>query len=393
MQQNEVQVTIHLVPAPPEWGELFEVDELKEVVFVCEGILLAFGQQQTYDGVLIRQHFELLQSVMALTQHIEIVTKDVLDWEQLLRKLKLMLPQFVWVRGGLSTKEMQHVYYFDFIPLAYRETGFPFEIQLPRSIQQQLFFPEDEAVESLISKIIQLILEEHFLLTEEKNLLKPDKQPSLPENKVFGTSEDHRQLFEQLQLDNEKLAMQLESLQYTLMSEGLSHFEVELEEVADFENWNKRLRVSLRDYQQMMKKAKSLERMWRLNDELVTKTEKMTVTDTQCVYEREQVKQIKETISFGDIFLVLDECEAIEKRIKINYHPWFRKPYVQMITMDYNSLANKAAYFDILQAESYLLEQVVKQNSRKEINPFNEQVILEKEKSDVSETRNNKSRS
>lgn len=243
----------------------------------------------------------------------------------------------------------------------------------------------------MVSEITTIIVNDELLLTDENQPLAVSSESSeyngLPEEFSKEGLED-----QQLRLENQKLTKQLERLQYTLMSEGLSHFEVGLQESeTDFEEWDRPLRISLREYRQLMQKAKSLERVWRLNDEMVRKTEKMIVTDTQFVYEREQVKQIKETISFSDIFLVLDECEEIEERVKVKYRPWFRKPYVKMIKMDYDSLVDKAAYFDILQAESFVLEELSKEQTAQEIKEVNElnERFFAKEKEDVRETVNN----
>lgn len=391
MKRSELQVDIHPVPAPQKAVSLYETEELKEINFVCKRLLSTYNREQDYDEEAILQHFELLQSVMSLTQHIEIITKDRLDWERLLKKLGGILPQFVWIKGSHLKNPHQQVYYFDFIPLAYRQQGFPVEINLATSLQQQLFFPEEWSTEALVSEITTIIVNDELLLTDENQPLAVSSESSeyngLPEEFSKEGLED-----QQLRLENQKLTKQLERLQYTLMSEGLSHFEVGLQESeTDFEEWDRPLRISLREYRQLMQKAKSLERVWRLNDEMVRKTEKMIVTDTQFVYEREQVKQIKETISFSDIFLVLDECEEIEERVKVKYRPWFRKPYVKMIKMDYDSLVDKAAYFDILQAESFVLEELSKEQTAQEIKEVNElnERFFAKEKEDVRETVNN----
>lgn len=54
---------------------------------------------------------------------------------------------------------------------------------------------------------------------------------------------------------------------------------------------------------------------------------------------------------------VIDEQNVtFESRVKLYERPWFRKPYARIMKMDYDNLLRKAAYFDLLQSESYLLE-------------------------------------
>lgn len=109
MKRSELQVDIHPVPAPQKAVSLYETEELKEINFVCKRLLSTYNREQDYDEEAILQHFELLQSVMSLTQHIEIITKDRLDWERLLKKLGGILPQFVWIKGSHLKNPHQQV--------------------------------------------------------------------------------------------------------------------------------------------------------------------------------------------------------------------------------------------------------------------------------------------
>ncbi|OJG69663.1 hypothetical protein RV10_GL000742 [Enterococcus pallens] len=74
------------------------------------------------------------------------------------------------------------------------------------------------------------------------------------------------------------------------------------------------------------------------------------------------MKQIKANLSTRDIHFVLYECQVIESRAKVHARPWFRKPYVKLMKMDYDNLLSKAAYFDLLQGESSVLERIVREH-------------------------------
>ena len=74
------------------------------------------------------------------------------------------------------------------------------------------------------------------------------------------------------------------------------------------------------------------------------------------------MNEIKDNFSTRDIHFVLYECQVIESRARVHARPWFRKPYVKLMKMDYDNLLSKAAYFDLLQGESALLEQMVREH-------------------------------
>lgn len=159
---------------------------------------------------------------------------------------------------------------------------------------------------------------------------------------------------------NQKLEMVIEKLELSMLYSGVQYFD--RSQPKEESDWDKRLTISLREYTYLLQKARFLEQMWHLNGELVNKTEKMTVTGDKLVYERDQVKQIKANLSARDIHFVLYECQVIESRAKVHARPWFRKPYVKLMKMDYDNLLNKAAYFDLLQGESATLEKIVREH-------------------------------
>ncbi|MGK0551212.1 hypothetical protein ACSFB8_03645 [Enterococcus faecalis] len=162
---------------------------------------------------------------------------------------------------------------------------------------------------------------------------------------------------ERLRLVNEKLELVLESLELSMLHSGIKYFDSQLP--AEDEQWHIYLKVSLKEYTYLLQKAKYLEQMWHINEELVQKTEKMTVTKNVLTYERGQIHKSALHFSAKDINLVLHECNVIESRVKVRKWPWFKKPYVKIMKMDHDNLLRKAAYFDLLQGESFLLEQKI----------------------------------
>ena len=258
----------------------------------------------------------------------------------------------------------------DFVPLVFREAGFPFAIHLEDSLKQQ--FPTNP--EDALTRAEQLLLElaeQHFSEGIVKEAVStPVEQVETQANDSAQESavtiervqqEEIRQESQskaRLRAVNQKLEMVIEKLELSMLYSGIQYFERESKEESD---WDKRIKISLREYTYLLQKARFLEQMWNLNGELVNKTEKMTVTGNKLVYERDQVKQIKANLSARDIHFVLYECQVIESRAKVHARPWFRKPYVKLMKMDYDNLLSKAAYFDLLQGESALLERMVRE--------------------------------
>ena len=230
--------------------------------------------------------------------------------------------------------------------------------------------PRESTIRSMTSSLMAFLdeKEEKRKTTETKETserapVKPS-QPSengtvaIPERKMTqhkGTK--------YLQNLNKRLEMTIENLEQAMLYGGIHYFSLD-NELKEEEDWDKQLTISLREYTYLIQKGKFLEQVWQLNGDLVDKTEKMTVKvnahGNKLIYERNQVKKIKENLTSQDIQFVLNECQLIESRVKVRTRPWFRKPYAKLMKMDYDNLLRKAAYFDLLQGENGILERTVK---------------------------------
>ncbi|WP_071879695.1 hypothetical protein, partial [Enterococcus pallens] len=295
------------------------------------------------------------------------------DWLSFWQSLHQFFPQFAWIKAQTEEpKYGRRIYRFDFIPLTFREVGFPFAIHLEESLTQQFPLSAEEALE----RAEQLLLElagQHLSDVPPKSKEAPEKVETIPVTEVAEQVKEAEVSVNRVQQEevkqesqskarlravNQKLEMVIEKLELSMLYSGIQYFNQESKEESD---WDKRIKISLREYTYLLQKARFLEQMWNLNGELVNKTEKMTVTGNKLVYERDQVKQIKANLSARDIHFVLYECQVIESRAKVHARPWFRKPYVKLMKMDYDNLLSKAAYFDLLQGESALLERMVRE--------------------------------
>ncbi|MGG5317798.1 hypothetical protein IGI49_002537 [Enterococcus sp. AZ071] len=374
VKQAQNQLALYPTPAPLMQEELLKQPVLEEIERACEYLYAPHGTLNEDQRKKIYQHFEQLFHFMNSSYHVELLLPTgYFDWSGFWQSLHQFFPQFAWIKAQTEEpKYGRRIYRFDFIPLTFREVGFPFAIHLEDSLMQQFPLSAEEALE----RAEQLLLElagQHLSDVPPKSKEAPEKLATVPvkqaeeqvkEAKVSVArvqQEDVKQESQskaRLRAVNQKLEMVIEKLELSMLYSGIQYFERENKEEND---WDKRIKISLREYTYLLQKARFLEQMWNLNGELVNKTEKMTVSGNKLVYERDQVKQIKANLSTRDIHFVLYECQVIESRAKVHAQPWFRKPYVKLMKMDYDNLLSKSAYFDLLQGESALLERMVRE--------------------------------
>ncbi|EOH90999.1 hypothetical protein [Enterococcus pallens] len=373
VKQAQNQLALYPTPAPIMQEELITQPLLEEIERACEYLYAPHGTLNEDQRRKIYQHFEQLFRLMNSSYHAELLLPTgYFDWSSFWQSLHQFFPQFAWVKAQTEEpKYGRRVYRFDFIPLTFRDAGFPFAIHLEDSLTQQFPLSAEEALE----RAEQLLLElagQHLSDVPPKSKDKPEsetvpikqaeeqvKEAEVSVNRVQQEEVKHEsQSKARLRAVNQKLEMVIEKLELSMLYSGIQYFERENKEEND---WDKRIKISLREYTYLLQKARFLEQMWNLNGELVNKTEKMTVTGNKLVYERDQVKQIKANLSARDIHFVLYECQVIESRAKVHARPWFRKPYVKLMKMDYDNLLSKAVYFDLLQGESALLERMVRE--------------------------------
>ena len=375
MKQAHNQLAIYPTPAPDMPKELTTQPLLEEIERACEYLYAPHGTLNEDQRKKIYQHFEQLFRLMNSSYHVELLLPmGYFDWSSFWQALHQFFPQFAWVKAQTEEpKYGRQVYRFDFIPLTFRESGFPFAIHLEDSLTQQFPLSAEEALERAEQLLLELAGQQ---LSDEPP--KTDPPASEKAESPIKQAEEHVKEAEvsvnriqqedvklesqskaRLRAVNQKLEMVIEKLELSMLYSGIQYFDRESKEESD---WDKRIKISLREYTYLLQKARFLEQMWNLNGELINKTEKMIVTGNKLVYERDQVKQIKANLSARDIHFVLYECQVIESRAKVHARPWFRKPYVKLMKMDYDNLLSKAAYFDLLQGESALLERMVREH-------------------------------
>ncbi|MGL4696663.1 hypothetical protein [Enterococcus larvae] len=383
MKKRELQVNIYPTSAPSTEELLYEVETLEEVCQTCEKLHLERQPLGKCVYEQVNKRFSAMFEVMTAVHHLEIsILSGELSWERVLQELAVLLPQFAWLSCKTEvSKNHRRVYYMDFVPIAYSDNGFPFEIQLQTSIQQQLFYSEEEAVRALSQEIEEQLLEKNLWLSEKADKgersrpakkARSTKKPAFSreavsvENQLLVYKEEIKRsdyTKERMRIANEKLELLIEKLEQTVVDCGISY----LRHSDEDKEASKYLHISLREYSYLKQKAKYLEKLWDNNKALIKQTEKLVPVGSSVTYKHKQVAQLKEMIFDSDIYLVMDECREIDSRAIINQYPWFRNPYVKLMRADYHSLAKKAAYFDLLQGENYFLRKMIhKEESKKE---------------------------
>lgn len=396
-KQSAIQLAIYPTPAP-HTGEVFlEVPIFDAVEEACRYVYAAKGVLKEEQRTVIREHFEQLFELMDSHYHLELWVENELLVKEFWEELHQFFPQMAWTKSQMELKEYgRRVYRFEFIPFVLREKEFPFAVHLEDSLAQQFGLSREEALkqaEGLIQELASRSLINSFdswkepidkkavNMNEADSVKKNDEKKPVPlfdhppkknERKAevktkrksdVPATQQNEKSFRRLQLLNKQLEMTIEKLEQSMLYSGITYFDHDAEEEVD---WDKQLTISLREYTYLMQKAKFLEQVWQVNGELVNKTEKMIVNGTQLIYERNQVKKIKDNLTSQDIHFVMYECQLIESRVKVRPRPWFRKPYVKLMKMDYTNLLSKAAYFDLLQGESGVLERGLKRQRESE---------------------------
>lgn len=360
-------VDIYQAASPAVGERLFDDDMLRDIYYICEEIFQKKNKRVPYPQKEVEEYFEEFHTIISFFKHVEITLDFVdLDWSALLDELIHTFPQIAWIGGSKEKEDNRVVYYIDFVPIAYRDKGFPFMVNLLQSLNQQLVGESNDVLESFISEIERLVA--RFIKPLKVSNASPPKEAEIVEHSEVNGSANYlmemeeaisreRYAKERMRLANKKLEVVIDQMERQNLSRAMK--ELSQSSSDENENWDHILKVDLREYSQLLQKAKFLEQSWMMNKELITKSEKMTISDNQLTYEREQVRSFKDSVSTNEIYLILDECKLIESRVKIKKKSWFRQPHVRIMKMDYDSILNKAAYFDLIQGENYLLEQIV----------------------------------
>lgn len=386
MVYQNIGVDMYQAASPAVGERLFDDDMLRDIYYICEEIFQKRNIGVTYPQKEVEEYFEEFYTIISFFKHIEITLDFVdLDWSKLLDELIQTFPQIAWIGGSTEREDNRVTYYLDFVPIAYRNSGFPFLVNLQQSLEQQVvgenYDPDSlieyfiETIEQLSAKFIKpLEIKEKDIEKKIVEEVESEAQKDSLDHKYSEAEEEKKNYMlqieeeltrekyvkERMRLANQKLEVvieQMERQRLTKAMDQLSHATPE-----ENEKWDRILKVDLREYSQILQKAKFLEQTWFMNKELITKNEKMTISDNQLTYEREQIRGFKEEINSTELYLILEECKVIESRVKIKRKTWFRQPYVRIMKMDYDNLLKKATYFDLIQGENYLIEKIVLTN-------------------------------
>ncbi|TFJ77365.1 coiled-coil domain-containing protein [Carnobacterium maltaromaticum] len=164
---------------------------------------------------------------------------------------------------------------------------------------------------------------------------------------------------EQLEISQQKKELMIRDLEEKLAraeSYLLEDIKVEKEAKRNGEYVkNRKIKIALEEYDALYSKVKYLEHTWRVNQELVVRKEKLTITDSELRYEKEEIIQIKQTAKEVELFVIMDECRTINERVIIRKWPFIR-PKAVLLTKDYDALKEKSTYFDLIERENRSLE-------------------------------------
>ena len=164
---------------------------------------------------------------------------------------------------------------------------------------------------------------------------------------------------EQLEISQQKKELMIRDLEEKLAraeSYLLEDIKVEKEAKRNGEYVkNRKIKIALEEYDALYSKVKYLEHTWKVNQELVVRKEKLTITDSELRYEKEEIIQIKQTAKEVELFVIMDECRTINERVIIRKWPFIR-PKAVLLTKDYDALKEKSTYFDLIERENRSLE-------------------------------------
>ncbi|MGG5341928.1 hypothetical protein [Enterococcus sp. AZ192] len=387
---------------------LYQKDSTEEIVDACE----AFYEDRTGELFTFRENDEISRKVLSLPlkKHVEIqFFQAELNWDVLLEELEELFPQFVWTKLVEEVEGAFSTYYCEFIPVSLEtQEEDPVSFSVSTSLEQ-MGFTKSQSVSSILeAKFLSIFQEEEgepisgeplsfpVEVTITESTKEKEERSSSEEEPILESIEDSETFFdiapveetdssvpvrsdesevlylkeslkrekaskERVRVAKEKLEYELLAIENSLLVSGLKRFKKHQKSSIDEEDWYKPVRIDLIQYDDLYKKAKFIEQSWRLNRQLVTITEKMTVTKDQWIYERARIEKIKNSVSEMDLQSMMEQCHLINERVKIRPGFLFFKPRVKLYQIDYEQLEKISAFFDIIQTENRLLESVIEQ--------------------------------
>lgn len=382
---------------------LYQKDSTEEIVDACETLY----ERSTGDFLTFLENDEISEKIISspIKKHVEIqFFQAQLNWDVLLEELEELFPQFIWTKIVEEVDGIFSTYFCELIPISFASEEEPIQFIVSASLQQ-MGYSKSESVSSILeAKLLASFQEEEQMSLSSETLTFP-VEVSIEENvenavdvdfsfldddseeeeiseveprdeveiTAVTRSEESEVLFlkeslkrekaskERVRVAKEKLEYELLAIENSLLVSGLKRFKKHQKSSIDEEDWYKPVRIDLIKYDDLYKKAKFIEQSWRLNRQLVTTTEKMTVTKDQWVYERARIEKIKNSVSEMDLQSMMEQCHLINERVKIRPGFLFLKPRVKLYQIDYEQLEKISAFFDIIQTENRLLESVIEQ--------------------------------
>ncbi|MGX7263259.1 hypothetical protein [Enterococcus crotali] len=385
---------------------LYQKDSTEEIVEACETLY----ERSTGDFLTFRENEELSRKVISssIKKHVEIqFFQAQLNWDVLLEELKELFPQFIWTKIVEEVDGVFSTYLCELIPVSYSSEEEPLQFIVSASLEQMGYLKGESVSSILEAKLLSIFQEEEELplsgetlsfpvevsieetveepKVKERSFLDDDEieaddevfdiEPTdeLDTMELVSRSEESEVIFlkeslkrekaskDRVRVAKEKLEYELLAIENSLLVSGLKRFKKHQKTSIDEEDWYKPVRIDLIKYDDLYKKAKFIEQSWRLNRQLVTITEKMTVTKDQWIYERARIEKIKNSVSEMDLQSMMEQCHLINERVRIRPGFLFFKPRVKLYQIDYEQLEKISAFFDIIQTENRLLESVIEQ--------------------------------
>ncbi|MEI5993550.1 hypothetical protein [Candidatus Enterococcus mansonii] len=400
-------VFFHQQAIPFTTGTVLYQKNAEKIVDTCETLY----ERSTGDFLTVRENDEISRKVSSspIKKHIEIQFFNTeLNWDVLLEELESLFPKFIWTKIVEEVDDLFSTYFCELIPVSFSKEDEPVQFTVSASLEQMGYSKSDSVSKILERKLLSIFQEEEapfvqetlsfpveFSIKEEvEEAFEDDYEQELDflmdEEKTYDTqisededvdveitapirSEKSEVLFlkeslkrekaskERVRVAKEKLEYELLAIENSLLFSGLKRFKKHQKSSIDEEDWYKPVRIDLIQYDDLYKKAKFIEQSWRLNRQLVTITEKMTVTKDQWIYERARVEKVKNSVSEMDLQSMMEQCHLINERVKVRPGFLFFKPRVKLYQIDYEQLEKISAFFDIIQTENRLLESVIEQ--------------------------------
>jgi len=251
-----------------------------------------------------------------------------------------------------------------------------------KAIKVSQLVEENKQLRLQLNKLHEQLNEKDIEVNSEDNATYEATISELEKQQVYYETE-LKQLKDarvRMQLTNDKLNHFIAHLERQMMSSSLDVLEGDPPYVERTKDWYKKRRIPLIEYDRLYQKAKYLEHTWHLNQRLLSMSEQLAFSQLDFSYDFSRINDIRDSAKDIELFVMMDECRVINNRVKIHKGFLWRAPSVTILKNDYENLVEKAAYFDVIQAENQMLERMIKEHKVKDVTEETE--LLEFEKND-----------